>query len=166
MKSKLAGSGRIRRALSALALVATFAAVSATEALGQRTRWYELYDDARGDVRAGRWAAAEQKLLAASKGGPQPGRKEEAMSRGAPTLAALAADLRRVAAHLERLAAHDRPLPDAIVEALRDAGPLSTRGVRRTVARRLADVSATLKLLEAAGRVKRVDGRWVDQSIE
>ena len=88
------------------------------------------------------------------------------MSRGAPTLRDLVADLRRVVTALERLAAYERPLPEAILDALQDAGPLSTSAVRRLVARRRADVGATLRLLEAAGRVKRVDGRWVDQSIE
>ena len=88
------------------------------------------------------------------------------MSGPSPTVRDLAATLRQVAAQLERLAARERPLPDAILDALRDAGPLSTRAVRRLVARRGADVGATLKLLEAAGRVRRVDGRWVDQSIE
>jgi hypothetical protein len=60
-----------------LGLVALFWAIGPVETLGaavQRARWYELYDDARQDVSRGRWAEAEQKLLAAQKDGPRPGR--------------------------------------------------------------------------------------------
>lgn len=37
--------------------------------------WYQLYDDAVRDVERGQWHAAEQKLIAAKKTGPKPGRR-------------------------------------------------------------------------------------------
>lgn len=79
----------------------------------------------------------------------------------ARALRAITADLRRALAALERLQARDgRPLADHLLDVLGDVGPLTTSGVRGLVARRRADVLRTLQLLEAAGRVRRNDGRW------
>jgi hypothetical protein len=77
-----------------------------------------------------------------------------------PTLKQITADLRRLLGQLERLGPRDdRPLADRLLDVLA-SGPLTTAGVRRTAGRRQADVLSTLKLLETADRVKRVDGRW------
>ena len=69
------------------------------------------------------------------------------------------ADLRRTLARLERHVASGRPLDEQVLDALADAD-LSTTAVASLIRRRRGDVLRTVKLLEAAGRIRRTaDGR-------
>lgn len=70
-------------------------------------------------------------------------------------------ELRKLLAKLERFAS-TKPLDQAICEVLEDAGAMSTSAVAALLRKRRADVLSTLKLLAAAGRVRRTgdDTRW------
>ena len=77
------------------------------------------------------------------------------------TLGEAITDLRRLLVRLERLVAHDgRPLDRMILDALADAGPLSTAALGRLIRRRRTDVLATARLLAATGKLARREERW------
>ncbi len=76
-----------------------------------------------------------------------------------PTLKDTIGELRRLLARLERFTGDSRPIDQQVLDALADAD-LSTSALAALIRRRRADVLSTVKLMHAAGRIGRRNGRW------
>jgi hypothetical protein len=70
------------------------------------------------------------------------------------------ADLRKLLGRLERLTNERQPLDVAILDLLSDGSEMSGLSIASVIRRRVPDVKNTLRLLEAAGKLRRKDGRW------
>jgi transcription initiation factor IIE alpha subunit len=77
-----------------------------------------------------------------------------------PTLRELIADVRRVLVRLERFEGQRLPIDQAILEALTDAGDMSTAAIATLIRRRQGDVRRTLRLLHEARRITRRNEKW------